>query len=1138
MHRRSVRKRIPWILIVMLSVLLLVTGCGDKEQEESTSYTEMSQLEHKRIGATTGSIQGIQAQERFPDAEFQFYGNTTDMINALRNGKIDAFADSELLMMFMAADNPDLMSLKEKLIGDMKVGAIFPKTREGKALCEEYSAYIREIRGNGTYDEIWDNWFGGGEQKAMDPNSLTGTRGVLRVAMDDTFIPLVYAKDGGLAGLDVDILMHFCEAKGYQLRIDRMNFAGVLTAISTGKDDLACGGVAYTDERAESVYFSEPSITAGSVVVVLKPESEIPAYSKSDLEKPGTRIAILNGTELDKTAKKRFPDSELMTYDTLSDCMNAVVAGKVDAALGFNSTIRDIENGYSGITNLPQAVDRFQYGFGTQKNAEGEKLRDEMNVYFADLKQSGKMDALKEKWDKSDGKQVMDSYSYDGKKGKLRIATLGTWSPMTFYYGDELTGYFIELMNGFCAACGYEPTYESMPFVSEFAGLESGQYDVVADLIVRSEERMEKVNLTDQIFEDAAYVFVPTVSGNGESDNFFASIKESFIKTFIREDRWKMILSGLGVTIALAVLAGLFGTVLGGFICYLHMRKNRFVSGIAKAYIRIFRGIPIIVLLLVLNYLVFTSADFPAFWVCVIGFSLDFAAYASEMFRNGIEAVPAGQTKAARALGFGNVHGFRKVVLPQAMLHILPVYIGQFIAMVKLTAVAGYISVMDLTRAADIIRSRTYEAFFPLILTAVIYFLLSVVLILILGRIEKRIRPGSRKTDRLTRLMEKYNSGEMTAPEARRDQGASEEGEVLLHVEHLKKSFGEVTPVRDVSCDIRKGEVITVIGPSGTGKSTFLNLLNHLETADSGEIRFRGEDILAPGYDLNLLRRRVGMVFQAFYLFSHLTIVENIMLAQTELLGRSREEAFRCSMDALKRVGLAGKAMNYPAELSGGQQQRVAIAREIVMEPEAILFDEPTSALDPTTIEEVLAVIRKLAQKGMTMVIVTHEMSFARNVSSRVFYMDEGIIYEEGTPEQIFETPKKDKTRLFIGHLKALKLTIRGMTFDFGDAVAGIEGFGRRNLIDYVVIHRMMTITEELGVAVLQEHFHENTDAELSFEYQEKSGKMLMKAAWTGEDFDPLTEGDPVSIALIRSVVKELTYESKDGKGTLRGTVL
>ena len=1125
-------KRRILCLIIFLLVLLSVNGCGSETQDEQTVYTKLSDLEHKRIGVVTGSVQALQAEERFPDAEFFYYDNISDMLEALREHKVDAAAASEALMQYVREDNQDIKSLDEKLTGDMKVGAIFSKTEKGKAMCDEYSAYIRKIKENGLYDEIWNNWLGGGEKKTLYPDTLTGTNGTLHVALDETMIPWAFSKEDGFAGLDVDILMHFCEEKGYQLKIDSMNFSGILPAVSTGKDDLACGGIAYSDERAESVYFAEPTYIGGSTMEVLKPDSEIPSLSIDDLKKPGTRISVLAGSELLITAEKLFPEAEYMTFDTFADVFHALDAGKADAALAFTTNISDVAENYTGITYISQMLDHYSYGFGTQKNREGEKLMEEMNVYFRELKESGKMDLLNAKWEAGNGADCMEEYSFDGKNGTLRIVSVGTWNPMSFYSGDKLTGYFIELVNGFCAEYGYIPDYETMPYVSELSGLQSGKYDLIADQIIRTQERLETINITDPLFESDAMMFVSAVS-KGESAGFFTSIKNSFVKNFIREDRWKMILSGLGVTISLAILAGIFGTILGGVICYLRMRKNRFASGVAKLYIRIFRGIPIVVLLLVLNYLVFTGADFPAYLVCVIGFSLDFAAYAAEIFRNGIEAVPPGQARAARALGFGNAHGFRKVVFPQALIHILPVYTGQFIALVKLTSVAGYISVIDLTRAADIIRSRTYEAFFPLFFTAVIYFLLSVILIVILGRIEKRVRPGTRHIKKTERLMEKYKSGALKLQEGTDQNTDIKSGDVLYQVSHLRKSYGEVTPVKDISCDIHKGEVITIIGPSGTGKSTFLNLLNHMETADGGEILFRGENTLEKGYDLNGLRRKVGMVFQAFYLFSHLTIVENIMLAQVELLHRSEEEAFLYSMEALRQVGLSKKAMNYPAELSGGQQQRVAIARQVVMDPEAILFDEPTSALDPTTIGEVLIVMRRLAQKGMTMVIVTHEMNFARDVSDRIFFMDGGTIYEEGSPEQIFRSPKKEKTRQFIGHLKALTIELQGNDFDLGNAVSEIEAFGYRHMIDYSVIRRMNMVTEELGMTILQEHYREETEVQFVFVYHETDGRMSMKVEWRGEVFDPLVEGDQLSVALIRNALQDLKYEEDDGKGVL-----
>ena len=218
----------------------------------------------------------------------------------------------------------------------------------------------------------------------------------------------------------------------------------------------------------------------------------------------------------------------------------------------------------------------------------------------------------------------------------------------------------------------------------------------------------------------------------------------------------------------------------------------------------------------------------------------------------------------------------------------------------------------------------------------------------------------------------------------------------MISIQHLKKVYPNVTPFSDVNVKIEKGEVISIIGPSGTGKSTLLRCLNLLETPTSGEIIVDGEAITAKGADISAVRRKMGMVFQAFNLFSHLTVIENIMLGPVDLLKLSRQEAYDEGMHLLNTVGLAEKALSYPDELSGGQKQRVAIARALAMKPEIILFDEPTSALDPTMVSEVLSVIRSLAREGLTMMIVTHEMKFARDVSTRIFYMDEGGIYEDG----------------------------------------------------------------------------------------------------------------------------------------------
>ena len=236
----------------------------------------------------------------------------------------------------------------------------------------------------------------------------------------------------------------------------------------------------------------------------------------------------------------------------------------------------------------------------------------------------------------------------------------------------------------------------------------------------------------------------------------------------------------------------------------------------------------------------------------------------------------------------------------------------------------------------------------------------------------------------------------------------------MISVNDLRKSFNGMEVLKGISTEIKKGDVVCIIGPSGSGKSTFLRCLNMLEKPDSGEILFDGEDLTAPKTNLNLHRQKMGMVFQQFNLFPHMTVLENLTCAPIMLKKLSKAEAEQKAMELLGRVGLADRASEYPNKLSGGQKQRVAIVRALCMDPEVMLFDEPTSALDPEMVGEVLDVMKSLAHKGMTMIVVTHEMGFAREVSNRVLFMDEGVIMEDNAPQELFANPKCERLQSFL----------------------------------------------------------------------------------------------------------------------------
>jgi len=359
----------------------------------------------------------------------------------------------------------------------------------------------------------------------------------------------------------------------------------------------------------------------------------------------------------------------------------------------------------------------------------------------------------------------------------------------------------------------------------------------------------------------------------------------------------------------------------------------------------------------------------------------------------------------------------------------------------------------------------------------------------------------------------------------------------MIKIEHLKKEYPNVTPLKDVSTEIRDGDVIAIIGPSGTGKSTLLRCLNLLEKPTAGRIWVGEDEITDRRCDIRRVRQRMGMVFQAFNLFGHMTVIENIMFSPVDLKEMSRQEAYDKGMALLRSVGLAEKALSYPDELSGGQKQRVAIARALAMDPEIILLDEPTSALDPTMVDEVQAVIRELSKSGKTMVIVTHEMRFARAIANRVFYMDQGGIYEDGTPGQIFDHPQRELTRRFVKKLKVLELDIDSRDFDFIGAGSEIDRYCLKNEIFDRQRNRIRLVIEELVQQILLPRMPKPR-IHVVIEYAAQENSTSVTISTDGERFDPRSSDNTLSLQVMQSAAEKIDYTYDPDAGRPNKTVV
>jgi polar amino acid transport system permease protein len=507
--------------------------------------------------------------------------------------------------------------------------------------------------------------------------------------------------------------------------------------------------------------------------------------------------------------------------------------------------------------------------------------------------------------------------------------------------------------------------------------------------------------------------------------------------------------SGAVLAVEITAVAMTCGMLLGLGLALMRLSHLGVVRGAAWVYIFVIRGTPLLLqLVFVFDALPAVGIRLDSFTTAVIGFALNEAAFSAEIIRGGILSVNRTQSIAAASLGMGGALTLRRIILPQAMRAILPGLSNNTISMLKLTSIASVIFVNELTFRAQQIVGQNFRFFTVFAAAAGIYLVMTSAISLAQALAERRYDLdrgpllGGAALGWMFGIRRPPSPAPATPSVPARPARAeppdvawlhslldatdhSRRGELFVVGRNVQKSYGPREVLSGIDFAVAQGEVVTILGPSGSGKSTLLRMVNHLEGLDWGEITVDGQSVgyrpstggkPRPIRDVARARAdaRIGMVFQHFNLFAHLTALENVTEAPIHVYGVPREQAEAEGRRLLAAVGLAGHAGHLPHRLSGGQQQRVAIARALAIRPKLMLFDEPTSALDPELVGEVLAVIRLLAEAGMTMIVVTHEIRFAREVADRVIFMDEGRIVEQGPPAQVIDDPRHERTRRFL----------------------------------------------------------------------------------------------------------------------------
>lgn len=722
------------------SIALILKERDGMDAKPHKEIKNIEDLNTAKVAIVSGLIYDKYVAEHAPGAEVVLLDTYPDVFMALESGKAAVMLVDGVIYETV---------LKKK--GLHEVAFVLFEDPYGVGfnynnpeLRDQFNAFLEEIKQNGVYEEMTQRWIDHYDTAKMPdwPDQPKGKP--LRLGCSGTTEAFDFIQDGRNAGFDIELVERFGRSIGRPIKFYNLKFGGLIAALSAGTVDMIASAMTITEERSKQVAYSNPYYVSQSLAVTLKKEKipEIVYHSMEDIR--DKRIGVLMSSTQDQYVTQTYPEAKILRIDLNSDLVMALKTKQCDAIVLPHPVANSILQKNTSLGLLEEDIYPVELGIGFGNAA----LRDQFNTFLSEMKRNGMYEAVSRRWTDSTLTASMPVLKTTPGAKSLVVGTSAESMPFAFLKDGVNSGLDMELMERFAASLGRPVEYRIMTFGGLIPAIVSGKIDVMASSAMLTEERKKQVAFSDPYYTIKSNVIalkenlgvprgVPV-----ETKSFTERVKESFYDNLVREKRYMLILKGLEQTVIITFFAVILGTVFGGFICFLRMSKNLVLNSFAKAYISVMRGTPILVLLMIFFYVVFASSGLNATVVAIFTFALNMAAYSSEMFRTSIEGIDRGQREAGIAMGFTLVQTYVYIILPQAIRNVLPVYKGEVISLLKTTSIVGYIAVVDLTKASDIIRSRTFDAFFPLIVVAVIYFALAGLLGFGLDCLNKKISSG------------------------------------------------------------------------------------------------------------------------------------------------------------------------------------------------------------------------------------------------------------------------------------------------------------------------------------------------------------------------------------------------------------